>query len=149
MYYSGHVLLVLLVILLFGSPLYQLVVCPLILVHPPEEDEEEADECLFIQRELFLILVQTPHNLVRNVDDIGRFMRLPVVTLVLLANKKFDVVYEARQDLLSLAVMLDQLQKLASHILTGLMTLADLEGVLVIDGLVEQYFFQLFQAIIV
>lgn len=48
MYYSGHVLLVLFVILLFRSPLYQFVVSPFVLVHPPEEYEEEADECFLI-----------------------------------------------------------------------------------------------------
>lgn len=64
-------------------------------------------------------------------------MRLPIIGLVLLANKKFDVVYEACQNFLTLSVMLDQLQKLTGHILAGLVALAALEGLLVVDGLVE------------
>lgn len=76
-------------------------------------------------------------------------MCLPIVGLVLLADKKFDIVYEAVQNFLTLALMLDQLQKLAGHVLAGLVAFAALEGIHVVDGLVEQHFFQFFQTIVV
>lgn len=64
-------------------------------------------------------------------------MCFPIIGLVLLADEKFDVVYEAGQNFSALSFMLDQLQELAGHVLTGLVTLTALEGLLVVDGLVE------------
>lgn len=72
---------------------------PLVLVHPAEENEEEIDEQVLRDGELFSVIFQLPHNLIRDVDDVHRTLGLPVTSIfVSTPDEESEVVQKTNQD---------------------------------------------------
>ena len=55
---------------------------PLVLVHPPKQHIQQLDQGLLLQRVLCSILLQFPHDVVADIDNVPRFFALPVTAVV-------------------------------------------------------------------
>ncbi len=75
----------------------QLVVSPLILVHPSKKYIQDVHQGLFLKWKLPTIILKIQHNLVALVDYIRRFLGLPIILPVTLINRKTKVIHEAIQ----------------------------------------------------
>lgn len=83
----------------FRGPSDEFVIRPLVLVHPAEENEEEIDEEVLGDGELFSVIIQLPHNFVRDIDDVHGTLGLPVSRIfVLSVNEESEVVQKAYQN---------------------------------------------------
>jgi len=83
-------------------------VSPFVFIHPSEKNEQQVDQSLLIKWESFFIYFQISDYFVGDVDDVIGFVRLPIIILVFFADKKFKIVYEASQDLLLFAIVVNQ-----------------------------------------
>ena len=125
-------------------------VSPLVLVHPAEQDVEQVDEQVLLDWEALSVVLEVSYDLIGNVDDVDRFVGLPIILdLVLLFHKKLDVVHEAKEDLLLLRAASHDLQKTTGHVLATLTTLAELELSIVLDLSVHDCFLEFLYAVVV
>lgn len=81
------------------------------------------------------------YDLVGDVDDVGRFVRLPVAVLVSPFYEESQVIEEADDDLFFLSGAAHYPQEVARHVLAGLVALAELEAFIVFRLLVDHSFF--------
>jgi hypothetical protein len=58
-------------------------------------------------------------------------MGLPVAVVIFLPNKKFNIAYEAYENLFLFPILWEGVQKFSCHILASLMSIAFLEGAVI------------------
>lgn len=124
-------------------------ISPFVFIHPSEKNEQQVDQSFLIKWESFSIYFQISDYFIGNVNDVIGLVCFPIIIVVFFSDKKFKIVYEACQDLLLFAIVLNQFQKLTRHVLTGLITLTTLESLIVVNGFIEEGFLELLDAIIV
>ena len=80
-------------------------------------------------------------NIIRNVNNLRRFLSLPVCLIVLSLDREAQVIEEAGENLFVLSCPSHDAQEMRGHVLASLVAFAELEGLVVFDGSVHDGLF--------
>ena len=74
-------------------------ISPLVLVHPPKQHKQKIDQQILRKGKLSSMVIQFPHDLVRNINDVHRALGLPVLRIfVFTLNEETQIVQETNQN---------------------------------------------------
>ena len=115
-------------------------ISPLHLVHPLEQDKQQLDQGILLYGVLLFIILQFTYQLIGQVYYVIGLLILPKTLVVLAPHQEFKIIDETKHSWILFPLLVQDLQKLTSHILTTLLTSTVLEGALVRSSDVLQQF---------